>query len=141
MGSRTPAARAIAAMAKQEARHNTIFDAMLTARRVRPTLLQPVWHAAGYGLGVATALIGPEAAMACTVAVETEVDRHYGEQLDKLGENDPELSKTIAEFRAEEQDHKQTALDEGAAHAPAYTAMTLAIRLGCRLAIAVAKRV
>ena len=76
MGDRAPAARAISRMAQQEERHRIHFDRMLAERGVRPTLLQPVWDAAGFALGAATALIGPEAAMACTVAIETEIDRH-----------------------------------------------------------------
>jgi 3-demethoxyubiquinol 3-hydroxylase len=141
MGSRSPAARSIAAMASQEERHRQTFDAMIARRGVRPTLLQPFWNVAGYGLGMATALIGPEAAMACTAAIETEIDRHYGEQLDELGETDPELSEAIADFRAEEVEHKETALAAGAERAPAYPLMSAAIRLGCRTAIALSKRI
>ncbi len=140
LGSRSPAARAIAAMAAQEERHRKTFDAMIAARRVRPTLLQPFWNAAGYGLGMATALLGPEAAMACTVAVETEIDRHYGEQLEALGSDDAELSAAIADFRADEVEHKETALAAGAERALAYPVMTAAIRMGCRAAIALSKR-
>jgi 3-demethoxyubiquinol 3-hydroxylase len=141
MNSRSPAAREIARMAAQEERHRKTFDAMITRRRVRPTLLQPFWNVAGYGLGMATALIGPEAAMACTVAIETEIDRHYGEQLEILGDSDPELSAAIADFQAEEVEHKESALAAGAERAPAYPVMTAAIRLGCRAAIALSKRI
>jgi 3-demethoxyubiquinol 3-hydroxylase len=141
MGSRSPAARAIAAMASQEERHRQTFDAMIARRGVRPTLLQPFWNVAGYGLGMATALIGPEAAMACTAAIETEIDRHYGEQLDELGDTDPELSEAIADFRADEVEHKATAMAAGAERAPAYPLMSAAIRLGCRTAIALSKRI
>ena len=141
MGTRTPAARAIAAMAVQEERHRMTFDAMIARRGVRPTLLQPIWNVAGYGLGMATALIGPEAAMACTAAIETEIDRHYGEQLDELGDSDPELSDAITDFRADEVEHKATAMAAGAERAPAYPLMTAAIRLGCRVAIAASKRI
>jgi ubiquinone biosynthesis monooxygenase Coq7 len=141
MGTRTPAARAIAAMALQEERHRKHFDAMIVRRGVRPTLLQPFWNIAGYGLGVATALIGPEAAMACTAAIETEIDRHYGEQLDEIGSVDSELSEAIADFRADEVEHKATAMAAGAERAPAYPLMTAAIRLGCRVAIAASKRI
>jgi ubiquinone biosynthesis monooxygenase Coq7 len=108
---------------------------------VRPTLLQPLWNIAGYGLGVATALIGPEAAMACTAAIETEIDNHYGEQLEALGDSDPELSEAITDFRADEVEHKAVAMAAGAERAPAYPLMTAAIRLGCRVAISVSKRV
>ncbi len=141
MGTRTPAARAIAAMAVQEERHRKTFDAMIARRGVRPTLLQPIWNVAGYGLGMATALIGPEAAMACTAAIETEIDIHYGEQLDELGDSDPELSEAITDFRADEVEHKATAMAAGAERAPAYPLMTAAIRLGCRVAIAASKRI
>ena len=141
MGTRTPAARAIAAMAAQEERHRKTFDAMIARRGVRPTLLQPIWNVAGYGLGMATALIGPEAAMACTAAIETEIDIHYGEQLDAIGDSDPELSDAITDFRADEIEHKATAIAAGAERAPAYPLMTAAIRLGCRVAIAASKRI
>lgn len=141
LGTRTPAARAIAAMAQQEERHRVRFDRMIAERGVRPTLLQPFWNVAGYGLGMATALIGPEAAMACTAAIETEIDRHYGEQLDELGATDPELSEAITEFRAEEVEHKATAMAAGAERAPGFPVMTAAIRLGCRAAIALSKRI
>jgi 3-demethoxyubiquinol 3-hydroxylase len=141
LGNRSPAARAIAAMAAQEERHRKAFDAMIAERRIRPTLLHPLWNAAGYGLGMATALIGPEAAMACTVAVETEIDRHYGEQLDALGDSDPELSEAIADFRADEAEHKETALAAGAERAPGYPVMSAVIRAGCRAAIALSKRI
>jgi ubiquinone biosynthesis monooxygenase Coq7 len=128
-------------MAVQEERHREHFDRMLAERGVRPTLLQPVWDVAGFALGAATALLGPEAAMACTVAVETEIDRHYGEQLDELGETDPELAAAITEFRAEEAEHREAALAAGAEQAPGYPLLSGAIRLGCRMAIALSKRI
>jgi len=80
MGDRTPAARSIAHMAEQEERHLSAFDKMMAERGVRPTALYPIWNAAGLALGAVSAAISPEAAMACTVAIETEIDRHYSEQ-------------------------------------------------------------
>jgi ubiquinone biosynthesis monooxygenase Coq7 len=141
MGDRTPAARAIAGMANQEARHRKYFDALVARRGVRPTALQPLWNVAGFALGAVTAAIGPEAAMACTAAIETEIDRHYGHQLDALGIEDPELSAAVAEFRAEEVEHRDTALAAGAEGAPAYPLLSGAIRAGCRVAIALSKRI
>jgi ubiquinone biosynthesis monooxygenase Coq7 len=108
---------------------------------VRPTLLSPVWHVAGYALGAATALLGPEAAMACTSAIETEIDRHYGKQLDELGSSDPELSEAIADFQAEEVEHRETAIAQGAEQAPAYPLLSGLIRAGCRAAIALSARI
>lgn len=141
MGDRTAISGEIAAMAQQEAAHRERFDALLVKRGVRPTALQPLWSAAGFALGAATALIGPEAAMACTAAIETEIDRHYTAQLEQLGDEDPELSTMIREFRDDEREHRDTALASGAERAPAYPLLFNAIRMGCRVAIAVSKRI
>jgi 3-demethoxyubiquinol 3-hydroxylase len=141
LGDAAPGAREVAHMAQQEQRHLDWFDAAIARRGVRPTALQPIWHVAGYALGAVTAALGPHAAMACTAAVETEIDRHYGEQLDKLGDSDPELSAAIADFRAEELEHKATALASGAEAAPGYPLLSAAIRLGCRAAIGLSKRI
>lgn len=141
MGDRHPASRLIARMATQEQAHREHFDRMMTERGVRPTLLTPVWNVAGFALGAATAMIGPEAAMACTAAIETEIDRHYGEQLEQLGEEDPDLRQAIVDFRAEEVEHRETALASGAENAPAYPLLSAAIRIGCRAAIALSKRI
>jgi ubiquinone biosynthesis monooxygenase Coq7 len=141
LGDRHPAGRLIAGMAVQEERHRAAFDAMLARRGGRPTLLQPVWNVAGFALGAATALLGPEAAMACTSAIETEIDLHYGKQLDALGDSDPELSEAIADFRAEEVEHRETAIAQGAERAPAYPLLSGLIRAGCRAAIALSERI
>ena len=141
MGNRAPGAAEISGMAMQEAAHREVFDAMMTERGVRPTLLQPVWSVAGFALGAATALLGPEAAMACTAAVETEIERHYTEQLESLGDEDPELAERIAKFRDEEREHHDAAIAGGAERAPAYPLLSGAIRLGCRLAIRLSERI
>lgn len=141
LGDRSPAARAIAGMANQEERHRQFFDAMMARRGVRPTLLQPLWNVAGFALGAVTAAIGPEAAMACTAAIETEIDKHYADQLAMLGESDPELAAAIRDFQAEEVEHRDTALAAGAENAPGYPLLSGLIRLGCKVAIATAKRI
>src|SRR4051794_34822935 len=91
-----PEAKLIARMAAQEQRHLERFDRLMAERRVRPTALQPLWNVAGFALGAATALMSEKAALACTDAIETEIDKHYSEQLGELGEDDPELASDIA---------------------------------------------
>ena len=141
LGLERPSGRVIARMAQQEQRHLQRFDALMAERGVRPTALQPIWKAAGFALGAATALMSEEAAMACTDAVETEIDRHYGRQLAELGGIDPELAADIEAFRAEELEHRDTAREHGAAEALGYPLLTAAIRLGCRMAIGLSKRI
>ena len=141
MGDRAPHSGEIAHMAEQEAVHRQKFDALIAARGVRPTALQPLWSVAGFGLGAATAMIGPKAAMACTAAIETEIEQHYTAQLDELGDDDPELGDLIRSFRDDERAHRETALAAGAEQAPGYPILSGAIRLGCRLAIRLSERI
>ncbi|WP_390584823.1 demethoxyubiquinone hydroxylase family protein [Erythrobacter sp. MTPC3] len=143
MGDRGPHSAEIRHMAEQEEGHRARFDKVLAERGVRPTALHPIWSAAGYALGAGTALLGPEAAMACTAAVEEEIDKHYSEQLDRLAEtgDEPELAAMIEEFREEEREHRDAALANGAENAPAYPFLSGAIRLGCKIAIKVSERV
>ena len=136
-----PEAKLIARMAAQEERHLQRFDALMAERRVRPTALQPLWNVAGFALGAATALMSEKAALACTDAIETEIDRHYQQQLDALGDDDPELAADIAEFRADELEHRDTACATGATEAAGYPLLTAAIRAGCRVAIGLSKRI
>jgi len=136
-----PEAKLIARMAAQEERHLNRFDQLMADRRVRPTVLQPLWNVAGFALGAATALMSEEAALACTDAVETEIDKHYQTQLGELGEDDPELAKDIAEFRADELEHRDSAREAGATNALGYPLLTAVIRAGCRAAIELSKRI
>jgi 3-demethoxyubiquinol 3-hydroxylase len=141
LGKRSPATPVIRRMAEQEQRHLAAFDRLLVERHVRPTALSPLWHLAGYALGAATALLGERAAMACTVAVEEVIDAHYQGQLDTLGDAEPALATAIAEFRADEIAHRDTALAHGAAEAPAYPLLSAAIKAGSRLAIWLSTRI
>jgi ubiquinone biosynthesis monooxygenase Coq7 len=137
----TPAGDIIREMAAAEAEHLAWFDAEMTARGVRPTALHPFWHVAGYALGAATAMLGPKAAMACTVAVEEAIDEHYQAQEAALGDTEPELKAAIERFHGEELHHRDTALANDAQQAPGYRAMKGAIKTGVRTAIWLAERV
>lgn len=134
-------AKLIARMAAQEERHLKRFNELMTERRVRPTALQPLWNITGFALGAATALMSEKAALACTDAIETEIDKHYSEQLSRLGDGDPELAADIREFRADELEHRDAARNAGAAQALGYPLLSAAIRAGCRVAIELSKRI
>jgi ubiquinone biosynthesis monooxygenase Coq7 len=136
-----PESKLIARMAAQEERHLKRFNALMAERRVRPTALQPLWNVAGFALGAATALMSEQAALACTDAVETEIDKHYAGQLKDLGSDDPELAADIAEFQADELEHRDAARQAGGTRAVGYPLLTAAIRAGCRVAIELSKRI
>lgn len=130
-------------MSEQELVHLDYFEKEIVRRGVRPTALHPLWHAAGYALGALTARLGPEAAMACTVAVEEVISSHYKDQLDILDEKpeEKELRGKIRKFKAEEEEHHDIGLKHKAKEAPAYPLLSALIRGGAKLAIEIAKRI
>lgn len=141
----TPIGTIIAEMAEQELKHLNAFDRLIVERRVRPTAMLPVWNVAGYALGLGTALLGKEAAMACTVAVEEVIAEHYNNQVRVLlgegWEHEEELRAMFREFRDDELEHKDTGIAYDAERAPFYRALSAVIQAGCRVAIATTERI
>ncbi len=138
--SGTAAGKTIKEMADQEQRHLDGFDKLIVSRRVRPTVLSPVWHVAGFALGFGTALLGPKAAMACTEAVESVIDEHYASQEARLGDDESELRELIREYRADENEHRLTAIEHGARDVLAYRPLTAAVKRMTRFAIGLSTR-
>jgi 3-demethoxyubiquinol 3-hydroxylase len=128
-------------MQAQEQVHLDKFAALIAERRVRPTVLLPFWHIAGYALGAATAALGERAAMACTVAVEEAINDHYSAQTATLGDDEASLRDTIETFRREELEHRDIGLAHEAEKTPGYRFLSAAIKAGCRVAIALSERV
>ncbi|KAI6090020.1 COQ7-domain-containing protein [Hypoxylon rubiginosum] len=145
----------MAHMYAQEEGHLDTFNSLIAKHRVRPTALYPVWQVLATGLGWSTAVMGREAAMACTEAVETEIGGHYNNQIRTLlemfdqweaegyevGEELRHLVKTLRRIRDEELEHLDHAVDNDAKKAEPHWLLTGVIRLGCRGAIWVSERV
>ena len=136
----TAAGRVVRRMAEQEQEHLEHFDDLIVSRRVRPTALSPLWHVAGFALGVGSALLGARAAMACTEAVESVISEHYASQARRLGDDEADLKATIEQFRQDEMNHHDTAIEHGAREVRAHRLLTGAIRRGTRLAIRLSTR-
>ncbi|KAK4150705.1 mitochondrial 5-demethoxyubiquinone hydroxylase [Chaetomidium leptoderma] len=142
-------------MYDQEAAHLRTFNALIAAHRVRPTALYPVWSVLATGLGWTTAVLGREAAMACTEAVETEIGGHYNAQIRRLlemvaeweadgyevGGEFRDLIGTLRRIRDEELEHLDHAVEHDAQKAEPHWLLTGVIRAGCRGAIWVSERV
>jgi ubiquinone biosynthesis monooxygenase Coq7 len=145
----TPAEPLLREMQAGEEKHLRTLETMVAERRVRPTLLLPLWRVAGFALGAATALLGRRSAMAATVSVETAISGHYNAQVRELLEagggtprvGDEELVAVFSKHRDEEVAHHDTALAHGAREAPGFAAQDAVIKAGCAVAIQVATRV
>ncbi|KAM0795232.1 ubiquinone biosynthesis protein Coq7 [Usnea florida] len=142
-------------MYAQEAGHFSTFNGMLAKHRIRPTAMYPIWSAAASVLGWGTGLMGREAAMACTEAVETEIGGHYNGQVrvllgwvkemeekgEEVGEEVRDLVSTLKRIRDEELEHLDEAVGEGAREAKPYELLNRVIRSGCKGAIWISERV
>lgn len=151
----SPAGAPIREMAAQERLHLETFERLIARDGVRPTVLAPLWRAAGFALGAAGALAGPRAAMACTAAIEETIEAHYARQIAAL-EADPDadredggdgetggeetLSAVLRAFRDDEIAHRDAARAHGADAAPGRTLPGALVRGGCRAAIRLSER-
>ena len=128
-------------MQDQEAVHLARFERLLNERRVRPTVMTPLWRIAASALGAGTALMGEKAAHACTEAVESVIEKHYADQIAEIGDRDPALAAELKQFRDEELAHHDHAIEHGSREAPAYRLLSGVIKAGCRVAIKVSEKV
>ncbi|GJN86489.1 hypothetical protein PLIIFM63780_010070 [Purpureocillium lilacinum] len=142
-------------MYDQEVGHFDTFNELIRRHRVRPTALYPIWSVLATGLGWSTAVMGREAAMACTEAVETEIGGHYNNQIRVLlemitgweaegyevGDEIRQLVSTLRRIRDEELEHLDHAVEHDAKKAEPHWLLTGVIRAGCRGAIWVSERV
>lgn len=110
-----------------EAEHLRLIDGLLP-RRARSRLL-PLWRLAGWITGALPAALGAQAAFATVQAVETFVDRHYQDQLDRLDAagGDAELRALLAGCQADERHHRDEGAQLAGANRPAW------LRAWCRL--------
>jgi ubiquinone biosynthesis monooxygenase Coq7 len=125
----------------KEAEHLKAFDALLTERGVRPSLLTPLWRVAAFALGAGTALMGDKAAHACTDAVEEVIGEHYAGQIEELRDREPALAERLGAFRDDELKHQAHAVREGAREAQGYGPLSTLIKAGCRAAIRAAEKI
>lgn len=142
-------------MYDQEAGHFKKFNELLAKHRIRPTVLYPVWKLAATALGWGTAMMGREAAMACTEAVETEIGTHYNDQVRvmlqwmqaeeaKGVEVDPDIKQLVEDIkriRDEELEHLDHAVENDAKQAKPYDLLTNIIRSGCKAAIKISEKI
>ena len=140
-GRKTKIGKTIQHMADQEQEHIETFEKLIIQKRVRPTLLLPIWNIAGYMLGASTALLGEKAAMACTVAVESVIGNHYKNQAEQLGLDQKKLKSIIKKFEKDELEHHDIGLKHNAEEAVGYKIMTKLISIGCKTAISISKKI
>ena len=128
-------------MKEHEKEHFEYFEKEIQKRNIKPTIFLPLWDLLGVTLGFGTTLLGQKAAMLCTASVEEVICDHYKDQLDKLGDDEKELKKSIEKFREDEDDHKNIAYDEGATKSGLYSVLDKIIQNTSKIAIKVSEKI
>ncbi|WP_027285646.1 demethoxyubiquinone hydroxylase family protein [Rubritepida flocculans] len=95
-------------MATEQGHLRLLEEVLPPARRSR---LLPLWRVAGWLTGAIPALFGPRAVYATIDSVESFVDHHYQQQLDRLDAEAifPELRAMLAKCQEEEVHHRDEA--------------------------------
>ena len=133
--------RKIEDMREHEKEHFEFFDKEIQKRKIKPTVFLPLWDLMGVALGFGTTMIDKKAAMLCTASVEEVIDNHYKKQLDRLGDDEKELKKSIEKFRQEEIDHKNEAYNKGATKEGLYSILDIIIRTSSKAAIKISEKI
>ena len=131
----------ISEMKEHEKEHLKYFEQQLAERKVRPTVLLPLWDMLGVSLGFVTGLMGKKATMLCTASVEEVIDKHYLSQINQLDDNEKELKKKIIKFREDELHHKDIAYEKGATKKGFYSVLDKIIKTGSKFAINISEKI
>ncbi len=124
-----------------EQQHLRLMDEILTSTK-RSRLL-PAWRVAGWLTGALPALFGPNAVFRTIDAVESFVDRHYADQIDRLRQRPDQraLRRLLERCRSDELVHRDDARTR--AGPPSITGRVWAavVDLGSRAGVYLASRV
>ncbi len=128
-------------MKEHEKEHFEYFDKEIQKRNIKPTVFLPLWDLLGVTLGFGTTMLGEKAAMLCTASVEEVIDGHYKSQLNKLGDDEKDLKKSISKFRDDEIEHKNIAYGTGATKEGLYFILDKIIQTSSKAAIKVSEKI
>ena len=128
-------------MKDHEKEHLEYFEKEIRKRNMKPTYFLPLWDLMGISLGFGTALLGKKAAMLCTASVEEVIEKHYENQLSKIGDDEKNLKIKIEKFKGDEVNHKNIAYESGATKNGLYSIMDKIIRTGSKIAITISEKI
>ena len=128
-------------MKEHEKEHLEYFEKEMHKRKIKPTYLLPLWDLMGVALGFGTVLLGKKATMLCTASVEEVIEKHYQNQLEKIGNDEKDLKNKIQKFKEDESNHKNIAYESGASNKGIYSIMDKMIKTGSKIAINISEKI
>lgn len=112
--------------AAEEVDHLVWCRERLAELQSRPSLLNPLWYAGSFALGVAAGRAGVGANLGFMAETEAQVEQHLESHLKALAPADERSRRIVEQMRADEIEHRRSAERQGARRLP------LPVRLGMR---------
>jgi len=117
--ARTPDTRAhLLHAAQEETDHLAWCAERLKQLDSRPSLLNPVWYAGSYAIGVAAAAVGDPISLGFVVETERQVEAHLAEHLEKLPAQDDRSRAILKQMQEDEVRHAEAAQARGGVDLP-----------------------
>lgn len=104
--------------AAEETDHLAWCGERLDALASRPSLLNPLWYAGAYAIGVGAGLVSDRISLGFVVETERQVEAHLGEHLQTLPHGDQRSRAIVARMKYDEARHAENAQVAGARQLP-----------------------
>jgi 3-demethoxyubiquinol 3-hydroxylase len=104
--------------AREEEDHLAWTQTRLTERGDRPSLLNPLWYAGSFAIGLVSGIAGDRANLGFVVETERQVEEHLTSHMDRLPQNDAKSRAIVEQMRDDETRHGTMALEAGALPLP-----------------------
>lgn len=124
---------------QEEADHLAWTRQRLDALGARPSLLNPVWYAGAFGLGLIAGRLGDRVSLGFVAETERQVEAHLASHLELLPARDLASRAIVTQMKDDESRHAQAAQDAGAAMLP--TPVQGLMRLAAKVMTSVAHRI
>lgn len=112
--ARNPAIREqFAQAAREEEEHLAWTQSRLGELGARPSLLNPLWYAGSFAIGVAAGVAGDEVNLGFVVETERQVEEHLGGHVERLPPQDARSRAIVEQMREDEARHGAMALAAG----------------------------
>ena len=104
---------------KEEGDHLAWTRQRLDELGARPSLLNPLWYAGAFGLGLLAGRLGDKVSLGFVVETERQVEAHLAEHMERLPLGDHESRAIVAHMKDDEARHALEAQAAGATELPA----------------------
>ena len=140
LSTKDPALREHFAAASREENDHLAWTAQrLDELGARPSLLNPLWYAGAFGLGLLAGRLGDRVSLGFLVETEQQVEAHLADHMERLPQGDHESRAIVAQMKDDEARHAALAFNAGALELPA--PVKLLMRSAAKVMTTVARRV